>query len=257
MPFMLRIALPAFLLVLSVGCRTVGRNGAPVTPQRPSFSSDTSTTAPGTVEIETGVTVDVRDSTDTPTSIKYGLYDRGELFLNLSPFQHLGDAGQDGEGFGDMGIGVRHRLWEDTERRASAALQLLTKLPTGDEDEGLSTGEVDFFAAGIATREYSLATVTAFYQLGVLGEQNDNDVDLEHGLALAAGRSLTNDLGIFGEVAATVAPEQPDTAFVTLGSAYALSPSLVLDAGFAVGLDSDAPDFQFLLGLTTNLGRIR
>lgn len=244
-------------LVLLSGCKLDPHYRQAVTSQRPSFSSDTATAAAGTVEVETGVAVDPGDFTDTPTSVKYGWDERTEVFVGFSPFQHLGAAGQDGEGFGDVTIGTRHRFWESDREPTSAAFQLVAKLPTASEREGLGTGEFDLFAAAIATHTYEFAVVTAYYELGLLGEQFDEGIDVQHGLALAAARALDEQFSVFGEVASTLLPEQPDATFLTAGGSYAVSDSLVFDAGFQLGLNDDAPDFALLFGVTSNLGTIQ
>ncbi len=238
-----------------VGCRAVR---APVTPQRPTFSSDTNTTAVGTVELEAGGAVDPRDSFDSPLTLKVGVSERSEFFVGWSPYQWVETEGSDGRGASDTLIGTRQRIVDPTESgRPSVAVQLATKLPTGSEREGLSSGEIDFFAAGIVSTELSGFGVTGFYQMGFLGEPDDSEFDLEHGIALAVGRPIFGATSAFGEIAARVAHEQDrDELFTTLGIAHAITPSLVLDTSVVVGLNRDAQDFQILFGFTYNFGRI-
>ncbi len=257
--FMFRLRLLGGLLFgfVFVACEVVHKEGVQVTPQRPTFSSGTTTTASGTVEIEAGLTVDPGDSVDVPTNTKVGLSEQTELFLGWSPYRHLDLRGPDGNGPSDLLVGTRHRFLDETDTRPAAALQLATKLPTGSTREGLSSGEVDFFAAGIVSKDFETVSLTGFYQLGVLGESNDDAVDVEHGLALALGVPILEELGAFAELAGVFTPEQNfDSVFTTVGVAYALSESLVLDGAFAVGLNDDAPDFQVLVGLTFNPGWI-
>ena len=56
MPQRLRIVL-AITLALPLHAQVSGGNAVEATPQRPSFSTDTSTTTPGTVELEFGTTL--------------------------------------------------------------------------------------------------------------------------------------------------------------------------------------------------------
>ena len=123
----------------------------PATPQRPTFSKNTATTAQGTVEVEAGLLRDPGDLFDTPTTIKYGLSAQDELFIGLSPFKMVELPGDDGEGFGDVTLGWRQRFWEQQDNGTSAAWMAYVKLPTADEDEGLGSGEVDGFLAGSLT----------------------------------------------------------------------------------------------------------
>ncbi|MEQ8768755.1 MAG: transporter [Planctomycetota bacterium] len=243
------------LAIVLVACEVVHDPETQVTPQRPTYSSSTTTTAYRTLELEAGLSVDPNDSVDTPTTWKYGAGSATELFVGWSPYRHLDREGADGHGPGDLSIGTRHRFWEETSGRPAAALQLATKLPTGSQSQGLSSGEVDFFAAGILSKDFEAISLTGFYQLGVLGEPDDSEVDLEHGLALAAGAPIVKELSAFAELAAIYDREQDfDSVFTTWGLALAVGPGLVLDAGAAFGLNHDAPDFQLLIGLTFNPG---
>lgn len=246
----------AAVLALLPACLAMPPDGEAVTAQRPTLSSDTATSYEGTFEVEGGLAFDPSDSFDSPVSVKYGVGPATEVFLGLSPYQSVDQGGADGDGFGDLTLGTRHRFWEEADGPGSAAFQLVTKLPTGDEDEGLSTGEVDFFGAGIYTAALDVATLTGYYELGVLGEDPGSGSDLQHVLAVAAARNLHQHVGVFGELATVLLPEGEDSVLATLGATYAVSSSLVFDAGVVLGLDEDAPDAVFQVGFTTNYGPI-
>jgi hypothetical protein len=135
------------------------------------------------------------------------------------------------------------------------AVQLITKLPTGDENDGLSTGETDFFVAAIFTKEVGRVSTTLFYQFGILGEPDDADTDIEHTIALEGGFPLGDEWSFNAELAAVETPDQNlNEIFTTIGFSWAVSPDFVLDAGVVVGLNDDAQDFQIVFGFTKNLG---
>src|SRR5688572_27384567 len=115
-----------------------------VTPQRPKFSKSTYTTAADTLEVETGLAIDPSDSVNTPTTLKYGVNDRAEAFIGLSPVVAVENGGV---GFGDLLLGWRQRLTEHQMDHLSIALQGAVKVPTANEDKGLGSGEFDAFAA--------------------------------------------------------------------------------------------------------------
>lgn len=252
------LALVALVGASLCGCLVVPADGPPATPQRPTFSSSTSTTAAGTVELESGVVIDLRDRYAIEGTLKYGAGDATELFGGWTPLQSVDTEGVDEVGIGDLVLGVRHRFADETEERPSGAVQIATKLPTADDDDGLGSGELDFFAAGIATRtfEHAATSVTGFYQLGVLGDP-DGGTELEHAVALASSTSVVRDVSVFGELAAVVDNGfDQEPVFATLGATYALDASLVFDVAVVLGLSGDAPDFQVLVGLTQNFGAL-
>ncbi len=241
----------------AAACAPFAQDPAPVTPQRPTVSSDTSTTKVGTLELEAGATVDPGDSLSVPTTLKWGAGEHTELFVGWPAFVHIERPGDDADGPGSVSLGVRHRFLEELVDRPSVATQLTTKLPTASQREGLDSGEIDFHAALIASQSFSGVALTGFYRLGVLGNPGPDGTILEHDIALAAGTSLDDRWGIFGEAAALLTPEtDTEDVRLTLGATYAFAPSLVLDVGIAVGLTREAPDFQAMVGFTHNFGDI-
>lgn len=255
-----RFAVPTLgLLTLGLlpGCLAGGPSDAAVTPQRPTVSSDTSTTAQGTLELEAGLALDPDDSTALPLALKLGLAERTEVFAGLSPFNTIERRGDDSEGFGDLVLGMRHRL-DASDERTSYAIQAATKLPTGDEDEGLSSGEVDFFLAGIFSHVTTEGPAfTGFYELGVIGDpRRRSDTDLQHVVALALSQPLDERLSAFGEIASIDPGVGDDYLLGTFGLAHRAHAGLVVDGAISVGLDDDAPDLVFLVGFTTQLGRL-
>lgn len=225
-----------------------------VTPQRPTVSSDTQTAAVGTFELEAGVSLDPGDAEILTTTLKHGLDERTELFLGWIPYGRIDLPGDDGDGVGDAVFGMRRRVWERDD--TAAAFQMATKIPTGDEDEGLSTGEIDFLLAGIVSHDLPGGpSLVGYYELGVIGEPRDADTDLQHLFAVAASESLRSDLVVFGELSKLHAAFGEDPLQGLVGIAKQARPGLVYDAAVSVGLNEDAPDFVLLLGLSTNIGR--
>jgi len=238
-----------------VACSTPPEDAPAATPQRPSFSSDTNTAARGSVEMETGAQVDPNDALSLPTSFRYGAGDATEVYVGLSPYEVVERPGDDGEGFGDTTVGVRHRFFT-REDGTSGALQVQAKLPTGEESEGLSSGEVDGFGAAILTHVFDGgAGTTLFYQLGLLGDPDGSGTDTEHALAFAASAPLPHGFGVFAELLGIDGPDD-DPASLQAGFTRSVLPSLVFDVSAIVGLNSDADDAVYLAGLTMNLGRL-
>lgn len=228
------------------------------TPQRPTFARNTSTTAQGTVEAEAGLMREPGEQFATPAMLKYGLSPRDELFVGFTPFKMVELDGDDGEGFGDVLVGWRQRFFEPQDEPASVAWQAALKLATGDEDEGLGTGEIDGFLAGILTLAQEDWTATGYAQFGLLGEPDDSGVDHQEALSGVFDMGLAGtNAGIVAELAGVFTPEQDlEQVFTTLGVNWSPLPGVVFDTGVLIGLSDDAPDFQYFVGLTRNLGRI-
>ncbi|RMH03308.1 MAG: hypothetical protein D6702_06290 [Planctomycetota bacterium] len=149
---------------------------------------------------------------------------------------------------------MRNRLAGDEDGFPAAAVDLTVKLPAADRSSGLGSGRTDAYLAAIGDQNFGLLGVTAYYRLGFLGGDQPEDIDLEHGFALAVGYPFGR-LSVFGELAEIWVPENDSSSlFTTWGAAWQLRPSVLLDGDFAVGLGGDAPDWQVLFGLTVNFG---
>ena len=231
---------------------------APATPQRPTVSSSTATTAEHTFELEAGVVIDSGDTSAIATTLKYGTSDRTEIFASWSPWVFVEAPGADGSGPGDLFLGTRHRLVDEVGPLPSLGFQGQVKLPTADEGEGLGTGEVDFLLAAIATKQLGRASLNGFYELGVLGDPGESgDTDLMHTLTAGGGFDLDDRSSVFGELVAQVAPAQNLTSIFAIGGgAWKFGDTFVLDAAVAIGLSEDAPEFQILFGATRNFGAL-
>jgi hypothetical protein len=238
-------------------CVSIPESAAPATPQRPRFSNNTKTTAARTFELEAGAAVDPGDSFDSPLTLKHGLGPRTELSLGFSPFVYLARPGEDGNGNGDLLVAAKHRFADELDGWPSLGLELTTKLPTASEVEGIGSGEIDFFAAGIASATWGGVGVDGYYRFGALGAPGAAGVDGQHAGAIAALLPVAERWSAFAEIAGIFDDERKqDSVFSTIGLAHALRPHLVLDGGILVGLTDDAPDVGFVVGATFNFGQI-
>lgn len=247
------LAVAAACAALTLACSVAPPYTA--TPQRPSYSSDANTTAEGSIEVEAGVSLDDQDAVDLPVNLKWGATASSEVFVSASPYQHIDTGAGEEDGASDLVVGTRIRFVDEGERRPALALQLATKLPTANDEKGFSSGETDFYAAGVLTKAYRGTTVVGFYQFGALGNPGAADVDIEHGVAVALGRSLFRNVSAFIEMAGVLVPDQDvDAYFTTIGLGYAPRSHLVFDLAIATGLSDDASDFVATVGATMNLG---
>jgi hypothetical protein len=188
-------------------------------------------------------------------TLKWGMAQNAELSASWQPYQVVRQPGPDASGVGDLTIGLRYRFLDEHGVAPSAAIQVATKLPTGDEDKGLSSGETDFLASISLNKVVGPLSATLYYEADILGEPNGTGQDLANVFAAAASMSVTERLGLYAELAGTVVSEQDLGIYNTSwGLTWSPIPSLVFDAGVRVGLSDDAEDFVLVFGLTQNFG---
>jgi peptidoglycan-associated lipoprotein len=88
------------------------------------------------------------------------------------------NSGWNGDNIGDLFAGVKVNLWsERTQRPAALAVRATVKFPTGDFDTGASTGEVDFAADFIVSKETSRKVeVSAYAGFESRGQPDNIDI---------------------------------------------------------------------------------
>ena len=236
-------------------CMLGPRKGAIAAPQRYRFSSDIHTVQEASWQLETGLSFDPGTRLDTPLVASYGSSERSQLLFEWSPWVHVVRDGKDGNGPSDFVVGYKHRFLDATDEAPGVAIQMRSKLATGSTNEGISSGENDFFAAGILSQDLAGWSLTGFYELGVLGKPLGSGSKLQHAFAFSGTRPWDEQLSGFGELVAIFRPEAGrDAVFATLGATWSPRKSTVLDASFSFGLNRGAADFRLNFGMTINFG---
>jgi len=230
-----------------------GTRDVDATPQRPSKSSSADTAAEGYMIMETGVAHD-SDAFDSSMRFRLGLNRRIEFYFGLAPFITRETGRGSEQGVGDAEVGGKVRFFEAEE--GSAALEAFVKIPSASEDKGLGTGELDAGFRFIASRTWGKEHFD--FNLGgdFAGATDTGSNEARWTTILTWSRPWGDRFGYYGELFLQFLPADDDEVITTdWGITYRVNPSFVLDAGINIGLSEDAPDFQFLLGLTKVLGR--
>lgn len=224
--------------------------------QRHKFSNSTQTVPVETVQAEGGLLVNPGDGFDVQAGVRWGASPSTEFVLLVDPFRRFDDT--DGSGFGDVQLGVRHRLWDETSDLPAVAVEFSGKIPVADADEGLGSGEADLFLGLAADRSYREAYFTGYTQLGFLGDPGSDGTDVSLLAALAAQRPVQERVDAFAEVAGLYSPDADLSAlYLTGGALVALAPAFTLDAGVSVGLGDDAESLLLRVGVSHSIGRPR
>jgi len=239
------------LLALLPSCISSMPGGEPVTPQRPTLSNNTKTTAESSFELQAGGIWDPGNTLVTPTELKYGAGPKTELYLGWYPIVYDDPTTT----VGPMLFGARHRYYEGSGTAPSAAVQVSVTVPTGNNR--LDSGEEITAFASIVSGNVDLWDYTGYASFDLVGDPVDKGVDPGATLALAGGRPIQGKWAGYGEVAGVFVPDQNfDPIFSFIGATYQFAQWLVFDVGVLVGYNSDAPDFSLTFGLTRNFGRM-
>jgi hypothetical protein len=250
----------ATALLVASGCSSTGTSNqyrAKVSQNRVNVGNTTQTAGFGTIELEAGGTYDASDRMSAKAGVRVGTSETSELFVEHDPYVRIVEDGKDPSGSGDVVVGFRQRLLEESKNFPATALEFSTSLPVGDDDPLLTSGYTNFYGAFVVDRHFGDLLTSFYYKLGAIGTAVANDLDAEHTIALAGFLPVTAGWTAMLEFAGTHRPEfDTEPIIVNAALLFNLTDALLFDIGVQVGLNDDAPDAVIVAGVTTNVGRI-
>ena len=228
-----------------------------VQPERPTVATHAHTVAPGYFELESGVEGD-RVSKDTrawfaPNVLKVGLTSHTQLNIGTAAF--VRGAGQS-SGIGDVSIGLKWRLLDDSPILGDFALLPAVKLATGSPSGGTGSGTRDASLTAIASYDIHGVAVdlnATYTRVGAATLTPATDAALwtaSFGFPVAGQLSWVAEF--FGFPTIDGSGSTSSAAFLT-GPTFLLSPALNLDVGVIAPIRGELPNALYA-GLVWNLG---
>lgn len=223
---------------------------------RPLSIGDAGTIGKTHVEIECAV--EYADATDDEftlaATLTYGLLEKLDIAVEL-PYKYI-DVHDEDEygGLGDVVISSKYFLLEETGNLPAMAVSAGIKLKTGNDDKELGTGENEYSAIGILTKELGNiagGNIIANLNFGYTYKDESQDDVFSYGVALEY--PFNDKLNLVGEVAGETDFEEDfnDNAFAALlGFNYAFLEMAKFDFGMAVGISEASPDYTVKTGIT-------
>ncbi len=202
---------------------------------------------------EEGLTVRENDYSITAT-VTAGLYDRFDVFVSL-PYQWVyakteGIVTADANGIGDLSVGLKWRFYEN------GGLGLAVKpgfsVPTGDDEEGLGSGKVDYGVLFIASADREPWEVHV--NIGYL--RNENTLGERKDLwrvSLAAQYEVIEHVKLCADIGRQTNRDRTsevEPAYLLGGVIYSIGKDVDLSLGVKVGLNSAETDLSILPGIT-------
>jgi hypothetical protein len=228
-----------------------------VQPERPTVATHAHTVAPGYFELESGIEGDrVSQGTRTwfaPNVLKVGLTSHTQL--NVSTAAFASGAGQ-ASGIGDVSVGLKWRLLDDSPLLGDFALLPAVKFANGSASGGTGTGTRDLGITAIAS--YDLHGVAmdlnaSYTRVGSTSVTPATRAALwtaSFGFPVAGQLSWVAEAFGFPTIDGSGAPSS--AAFLT-GPTFLVSPALNVDMGIITPLRGDLTNALYA-GLVWNLG---
>jgi hypothetical protein len=249
------MSLPSLLLLAAVGA-----GEPPICTDRPAKANAVCTVPRGRFQIESSAAGWSRleegaTRIDTLTAgssvLKYGLSDRSDLQVGLTPYVRIRSEGRTTSGVGDVVVRYKQRLSGDGAP-IQVALIPFVKLPTAKR--GIGNRKLEGGLA--ASASFSLGggvTATVGPELDLLadGDGRGRHVALVNvvnmSMPVAPRLTLAGELwsNLTFDPAGTAKQASADTAV-----AYAVSNRTQLDMGINAGLTRDTPDLELYAGMS-------
>lgn len=234
----------ALLCTGAVRAQDTGR----VVSDRPGFYEGTATVTPGRLQFEGGVTYggdwggDDRAWSLPQATLRLGLVEWGEVFVDLPSWNWFETEGDSEEGWSDALVGFKARLWENEGARPAVTLIGEMGLPTGD---GLFSQD-DVSPRGIVSASWDLGEGFGLVVNGALGSfGGDGDRFGLGSAAVALEIPIAENVGAFVEYFGLYPWSGGGTPehYVDGGFTFLVGPRLQLDVNAGVGLNDAAGDF--------------
>lgn len=224
------------------------------TPQRPTFTSDTSTTAPGTLELQLGGTFS-SGFFSLPTTLKFtpgaggGFFHQGEFSASVNAVKAISRNGRTVTRFGDwIELAWRRPVYAQGGLSFAVAPQVTVSLREGGQSRAGFTGIMAYSQGrnGVA--------VNANFNTGADTPAGWIAADFARFLAASGPWSK---VAVFAGLMTEHARHDPSRLSLGQGLLWRVRPNLVLDAALRqVDVTRRGRDWQALTGLTLNLGRL-
>ena len=230
------------------------------TPQRPTFTSDTSTTAPGTIELQSGATF-ASGAFSLPTTIKFtpgvsrGFFNRGEFSASFDSVTAVSQNGSTRTRFGErIDIAWRRPVYAKGNLSFAIVPQVTALLRDADGMRAGATGIVAYVqgrGALVVNGTFSKATDASASNPATAGSVYSDY------LFTFGQRGRWSKVTVFAGILDETGTDQPNRVSLGQGFLWRVRPNLVLDAAIReVNINQGSSDTQALVGLTLNLGRV-
>lgn len=226
-------------------------------PGRPAQSNGADTTQCGVLELEYGTerswTTGSRGSAISG-GLRFGITSDLDFHWSAGDFLRFSDADGDRSGYGDNWLGFSYRYLKQTETRPSLGVIYMAKIPTGDPDQELGSGEVDhslLFLVSKDIRGVHVDVNVGPQWIGAPRSSSDHNLAFSMAASFPLTKRLTMVLESYGETRTNA--EASAYASLMAGCSLQVHPRLYLDGGFDNGINSAAPGKRMFAGITVAL----
>ncbi|MEO7336038.1 MAG: transporter [Caldimonas sp.] len=222
-----------------------------VTPYRPSVSTPASLSAPGYLEFELGGVAARSAGSSRRQSLPYDLKlafnrDWGLRVSGDAWVRQTDSTGERLKGFGDTSVVLKHRI--EVNDASAFGVELGATGPTARS--GLGIDRTAYLLTGIYSADIGSWHTDLNLAATRFGTVEGPVGRTQRLWAASLSRALSDRVGVSAELSGTNQRGMAATSQLLLAASYAVSKTLVLDAGLAQSLRTGAADRSFFAGMT-------
>lgn len=229
-----------------------------VTPYRPTVTNSAALSAPGWLELETGlITQDNKDGSKQQALVylsKYSITPDFGVLIGGDAYASQTDANANRvSGVGDTTFLLKHRFVMNDD----AALGCEYGFKAATAATGLGSGKRDLVLNGIYSRNIRGHSLDVNMNVTKLGDALANESAYEYGWSGTVFRPIDDKWGVMVELSGSMRNGFIPQNQWLVASSYALSNKVVLDAGLSAGINTASHRVALFGGVSMLLGKIR
>ena len=225
---------------------------------RPLVTEDAVVAGKGITQFEAGLDYtklkDVGEGTALLLSPIHGVTEETEFSLRVPYILGRPESPSKVEGWGDTSFIMKHLVAEENKNTPAFLLRMAIKLPTGDKDEGLGTGDTNVGFLGAITKNIGPSTIHLNIGYTFVGDQkgeaNDKN-ELNYGIAGEYG--IGKKTKVAGEIYGLYHPDYKAEEIerrALIGLTYRLDDTFTMDIAAKRGLEDASDENGLIIGVT-------
>ena len=224
---------------------------------RPLVTDDAVVAGKGITQLEVGIDyTKVEDKGEGTTLILspiHGATEDTEFSLILPYIFGRPDTPSDVDGWGDISFIMKHLVIAEEDKIPAFLVRMAIKLPTGDEEKGLGTGDTNVGFLGVLTKGFGPATVHLNLGYTFVGDQDEDSDNNEVNYGVAGEYGIGKKTRVVGEIYGLYHPEYKAREIerrALLGLTYRLDDTFTVDLAAKRGLEGASDEYGFIGGVT-------
>jgi hypothetical protein len=151
-------------------------------------------------------------------------------------------------GFGDITVRLKQNLWGNDSGTTALALMPYMTIPTHTKvsDEAWAGGLIMPLSVTLTDR----MALGLMIEGDIVHDTDTNGYDLEWLHSATLGFALTETLGMYVEIVGITGQDANYQGIFDAGLTFAVSDSLIFDAGVRIGMNRPAPDLGVFSGVS-------